>query len=232
MGNRIRLGGLIEVAENRLKEDIICIDDNFDIKKQENDILLNSRNAGFIVYDTENYLNDADEIIGIIRRIYRANRATPVILVPTDNPRNEIIKTAVDSQIKSFVNTSRPMGEQKNQFEKILTGFYRGNEDETVTAAEELLSEESQEIKNFVTDLYDAKQREEKRESTVIIKQKGTTEVLITSSVTLFKTVINIIVYVLAVIGIATLLYSDIRYAFMLELDHVIEVLMNMLPGR
>lgn len=96
-------------------------------------------------------------------------------------------------------------------------------------AAETVVAEENQEIKKFVGELYDAKQREEERENTVIINQKGTAEVLINSSVNVFKTVISIIVFILATIGLCTLIYPDIRAAFMKELVHVIEVLQRII---
>ena len=229
VGNEIKLGGLTEVAEQRLKEKIVCISENYDIVKQENDILRDSNGAAFIVYDTESYLNDAEEVISIIKRIYRANKAKPVILVPTDNPKNEIIKTAVDAGIKLFVNTSLSLGEQKDSFEKALLGFYEGNKSETVAGAEEVILEENREIKSFIGDLYDAKQREEERENTVIIKKKGTAEVLIGSGATLIRTIVSIILLILASIGAATLLYPDIRSVFLKEFMHVFEVVKNIL---
>jgi len=225
VGNEIKLGGLIEVAKQRLKEDVVCIEENFNIRRQENDILLKAENASFIVYDTESYLNDAEEIIAIIKRIYRTNKAKPVLLVPTDNPKNEIVKNAVDSQLKLFVNTSLSMGEQKDQFEKVLLGFYDANESKVAEEAQQILADENQEIKKFVGELYDAKQREEERENTIIINQKGTPEVLISFSERLFRTIISIIIFILAAIGVATLIYPDIRAAFMKEFLHVFEVL-------
>lgn len=229
VGNEIMLGGLIEVARHRLKEKVVCISENFDITKQENDILLNSAGASYIVYDTERYLNDAEEIIKIVKRIYRANNAKPILLIPTDNPKNAIIKCAVENQLKLFVNTALSMGDQKDQLEKIIAGFYEGNKSELVEAAEAAVEEDNQEIKAFVTDLYDAKQREEERENTVIINQKGTTEVLITSGVRFFKGIITIIVFILAAIGLSTLIYPDIRAAFMIEFSHVLDVLKSIL---
>jgi len=225
VGNEIKVGGLIEVAKQRLKEDVVCIEENFNIRRQENDILLKAENASFIVYDTESYLNDAEEIIAIIKRIYRTNKAKPVLLVPTDNPKNEIVKNAVDSQLKLFVNTSLSMGEQKDQFEKVLLGFYDANESKVAEEAQQILADENQEIKKFVGELYDAKQREEERENTIIINQKGTPEVLISFSERLFRTIISIIIFILAAIGVATLIYPDIRAAFMKEFLHVFEVL-------
>ena len=229
VGNELKIGGLIDAAKNRMGEDVVCIEESFNILKQENDILLKSEGASFIVYDTESYLNDSEDIIRIIKRIYRTNRAKPILLVPTDNPKSEIIKCAVEQQIKSFVNTSLPMSDQKDQFEKAIAGFYDSNETETVAAAAEAVEEENLDIKRFVGELYDAKQREEKRENTVIINQKGTPEVLLTFSVRLLRTIISIIIFILAAVGIATLLYPDIRAAFMKEFMHVINVLQGML---
>lgn len=214
VGNEIKLGGLIEVCRQRLNEEAVCIDEAFSIRKQENDILLRSKEASFIVYDTEQYLDDADQIISIIKRIYRANRAKPVILVPTSNPKNEIIKAAADQQLKLIVNTTLSMGEQKDLFEKCIAGFYDGNENEQLELAREEVEAENQDIRSFVSDLYDAKQREEEKENTVIIRKRGTAEVLLVFSIGFLKTVIGILIIILTAIGITTLLYSSIRTEF------------------
>ena len=76
VGSAIKLGGLIEVAENRLDEDIEIVNEDISILRQENEILLKAQGADFIVYDTEPYLNDAEEIVSIIKRIYRDRKST------------------------------------------------------------------------------------------------------------------------------------------------------------
>ena len=90
VGDRVKLGGLCEVIKNRLNDESVFIDEARDIKKQENDILA-AGSADFVVYDIDQYYNDSDEIISIIKRIQRTNKAKPILVVPTDNPKNEIV---------------------------------------------------------------------------------------------------------------------------------------------
>lgn len=214
VGKKIRFGQLVEVVENRIHDEVRYVEENDDIFKQENSILLACDTPKFVVYDTQQYLNDAVDIIEIIKRIYRTNKAKPILLVPTSNPNNEIVKNAVDGQIKLFVNTSASMSEQKDQFEKDIAGFYEENENEEIEAAKKVVSEENNNLKDYVQSLHDAKAREEEKENTVIVKKKGTAEVLLNASSKAFKTFIGIIVFILAAIGILTLTYDNVRAEF------------------
>lgn len=119
-------------------------------------------------------------MIGVIKRIWRTNHAAPILLVPTDNPKNEIVKAALAVQIKNIINVALSPGEQKDQLEKILTGYYAANGDrEDIRAAEDEVAEDTRTLTSFVGQLYDAKQREEEREHTVIVRKKGTPQVLL-----------------------------------------------------
>lgn len=214
VGKELKLGALIDVAKTRLGEEVVIVEPEIDIKKQENDILLKSEGARAIIYDTEQYYNDADEIIAIIKRIQRTNSAKPILLVPTSNPKNEILKNAVDAQIKNFVNTALSLGEQKDQFEKNMTDFFDVNKREDIEEVKEVIEEEDKNLKSYVTELYDASQREEERENTVIINQKGTTEVVVSTLSKIFRTIIGIIIILLCAIGVTTLIYDNIRGEF------------------
>ena len=86
VGDKIKLGHLTEALEQRLHQEVVFLPAAPDIRRQENDILLAAQGADAIVYDTDAYYNDGEELTGIIKRIWRTNHAAPILLVPTDNP--------------------------------------------------------------------------------------------------------------------------------------------------
>ena len=124
VGDPIKLGHLREALERRLHQEVASLPAAPDIRRQENDILLAAQGADAIIYDTDAYYNDGEELTGVIKRIWRTNHAAPILLVPTDNPKNEIVKAALAVQIKNIINVALSPGEQKDQLEKILTGYY------------------------------------------------------------------------------------------------------------
>lgn len=212
VGDEIKMGALVQVAKTRLKEDCVFVKEDFDITKQENDIILAAANEGScILYDTDQYYNDGEEIVSTIKRIYRANNIKPVLLVPTNNPNNEILKHAVANQIKNFINTSKSIGEQKDEFEKIYADYYEGNKREDVVAVEAVVDEENKTLNAYVTELYDARQREIEQEKTVIIKKKGSLQVALDFIVGFVKTVAIIIIIAFVVIGAISLIYAAPR---------------------
>ncbi|MDO4518392.1 MAG: hypothetical protein Q4B78_04210, partial [Bacillota bacterium] len=159
----------------------------------------------------------------IIKRIYRTNKAKPILLVPTDNPKNEIVKAALSQQIKNFINSSLMLGEQKDQLEKILVGFYEANEREDIQAAKKEVMEDEETLKEFTQSLYDAKQREEDRENTIIIKKKRTGEVVFGIIKDIFRVIFGIVSIVLMAIAIVALIYEAPRTALLDVLFQMIE---------
>ena len=123
VGNSIKLGGLAEVMLNRLNEQIEYLPEYFDIRKQENDILHSAKEARYILYDCREYYNDGKEIADTIKRIYRTNKAVPILVLDTDNPGNEIVKECLAQQIRNFINAGLSLSMQKDQLEKILVGY-------------------------------------------------------------------------------------------------------------
>lgn len=231
VGKQIKFGGLLEVLTNRTKEEYSFIQESNNIKTQENEILriASELNPRFIVYDTSEYYNDGEEIIKYIKRIYRANKISPVILVPTNNPDNEIVKSAIANQVKLFVNTSQSMGDQKDEFEKILLGFYENNAREDLDKAIEQVQQEQETLNEFVTKLYDSNQRELAKEKTIVINKKGITEVLLLNAKQILKWLATVVVIILTAIGITTLIYKDIRSEFIQLLIDISDELHSML---
>lgn len=220
VGNKLRLGGLVDVIKQRVGGEVFYIDESTSIKNQENDILA-INNAEYVIYDIDQYFDDSEELIDTIRKIQRTNSATPILYVQTDNPKNEIIKEAVARQIKNFINESRSLGDQKDQLEKIISGFYEANGRDDVEAVEKEVIEETKTLKSFMLDLFYAKQREDQKEKTVIINQKRKSEVAINVFVGILKTIFSVISVVLMALAIITLIYTEPREALLNVLNNI-----------
>lgn len=213
VGERIKLGGLTEVIKLRQSAEYIILPESPDIKRQENDILA-IQDVSFVIYDMDQYYNDSRELIDIIKRIARTNKAKPVLVVPTDNPKNEIVKCAVDSQIKYFINSAKSLGEQKDELEKILNGFYEANAREDILAAEEEVQKDHKRLNEFVEELYDAKQREDEKENTIIIKKKRNLEIIVDTLGAILRILFSIVIILMVAIAVMTLMYESSRQAF------------------
>lgn len=228
VGSEYRLSAMAEVVTKRLNENVEYIPENISIKNQENDILALGE-AKYIIYDIDQYFDETVEIINIIKRIQRVNKAKPILYVATDNPKSEIIKAAVAAQIKSFINESLSLGMQKDQLEKIINGFYEVHGRDDVRAAEGEINNDNKTLNEFVGELYDAKQREEEKEHTIIINKKGRLEVIIDVVVSILKFLFAALSVVLIAIAIITLIYKDTREALFYVLDNTLGEILSMI---
>lgn len=228
VGSEYRLSAMAEVVTKRLDETVGYIQENISIKNQENDILALGE-AKYIIYDIDQYFDETAEIINIIKRIQRVNKAKPILYVATDNPKSEIIKAAVVAQIKSFINESLSLGMQKDQLEKIINGFYEVHERDDVRAAEDEVNNDNKTLNEFVGELYDAKQREEEKEHTIIINKKGRLEVVIDVVISILKFIFAALSVVLIAIAIITLIYKDTREALFYVLDNTLGEILSMI---
>lgn len=228
VGSEYRLSAMAEVVTKRLDETVGYIHENISIKNQENDILALGE-AKYIIYDIDQYFDETVEIINIIKRIQRVNKAKPILYVATDNPKSEIIKAAVAAQIKSFVNESLSLGQQKDQLEKIINGFYEVHGRDDVRAAEGEINNDNKTLNEFVGELYDAKQREEEKEHTIIINKKGRLEVVIDVVISILKFIFATLSVVLIAIAIITLIYKDTREALFYVLNNTLKEIFSMI---
>lgn len=228
VGSEYRLSAMAEVVTKRLDETVGYIQENISIKNQENDILALGE-AKYIIYDIDQYFDETVEIINIIKRIQRVNKAKPILYVATDNPKSEIIKAAVAAQIKSFINESLSLGMQKDQLEKIINGFYEVHGRDDVSAVEEEINNDNKTLNEFVGELYDAKQREEEKEHTIIINKKGRLEVVIDVVISILKFIFAALSVVLIAIAIITLIYKDTREALFYVLDNTLGEILSMI---
>ena len=163
VGSEYRLSAMAEVVTKRLDETVGYIQENISIKNQENDILALGE-AKYIIYDIDQYFDETVDIINIIKRIQRVNKAKPILYVATDNPKSEIIKAAVAAQIKSFINESLSLGMQKDQLEKIINGFYEVHGRDDVSAVEEEINNDNKTLNEFVGD-FTMRSKEKKKKN-------------------------------------------------------------------
>ena len=118
---------------------------------------------------------------------------------------------------------------QKDQLEKILVGYYENNKREDLEAAEEIITEENKTVNEFVQNLYDAKQREEEKERTVIIKKKGNGEVAIDTVKGIIRAIFTVISIVLMSLAVITLIYDEPRLALFKVLNEILLEIQNMI---
>lgn len=102
------------------------------IKKQVAEISAAAeKGCDAIIYDSRNYLEDAEVIADVISSIRRANGAKPVLLVPTANEKNALIGACLNKDIKLFINTGTGTPtDWKKELVLCITGHYDAEENE------------------------------------------------------------------------------------------------------
>lgn len=228
VGDKFKFGSVAEVVSSQ-GEEIIYISEDTDITRQETDILKAAAGAAWIFYDVNQYYNDSWEIVKIIKQIYRANKVKAVLLVQTTNPKSEFVKCAVSQQLKNLVNMSVSMTDQKEQIEKIMLDFYDANPREDIALIEEAVRDNEKTLNEFVEELYDAKEREIKKDKTVIINKKRRSEIAIGTVKGILKTIFSVISIGLMAVAVITLIYTEPREALFSTLSRIYWEVMSMI---
>ena len=151
VGSKIDGNFASEVAKNRNIE-IVFVDKNSDITKQTNDILFaikTHETPTHIIYDADQYNNDAEEIAAEIIKIKNHNNAKPIVATISLHSGNVLVRACMDAGIKNFVNLSRGNFERKDALEKILTGYNDINEFKEIETIKRIREEEKQHFDNF-----------------------------------------------------------------------------------
>ena len=125
-GDRAAGNFIYEVAKKRNIE-VNHIEENIDIKKQENDILFQLSKAKYLVTDIEQYINEADEIVESLDAIKKLG-AKIIVLTSSLSSDNLLISKLVDIDIKNFISKADNLSSMKNELEKNLTDYYDINE--------------------------------------------------------------------------------------------------------
>lgn len=212
VGDKDRLSGISEVIKTRTEEKYEYIKERNSILEQENDILA-YQDVSYIIYDIDQYFDDTEEIIEEIKAISRTNKAKPILYVKTDNPRNEVIKEAVANGIKHFINESCSLTSQKDEFEKIISGYFEANGRDDIEKVKEEIEKDERKLNSFVKEIYEDSKREKRKEKTVIIKKKRESEVIIETLEKILKLIFSILITGLVSISLVTLIYKDTRLA-------------------
>lgn len=88
--------------------------------------ILRQTDCTTMVFDVEQYIDDAEKISEEIIRLSNANNAEIIIFCPGYNPKSEIIRELSKRQIYNYIFSVNPTG-QKEQIMKCITGYYRVN---------------------------------------------------------------------------------------------------------
>ena len=76
-----------------------------------------------VVYDIEQYTDEADKVAEAIQRIGKLNNAIPVIYAPGYLPQSTVIKALTERGVKTFIFPTI-LSEQKDHFLKCLNGYF------------------------------------------------------------------------------------------------------------
>ena len=103
------------------------------LKTYEPELLSKLAGYNYVVYDTEPYIDDAEDLAAIIESIYKANAVTPIVMVNTINPTNTMVKACLNRGIKSFINLGvGSVSDLKEQLVKNISNYYEANGREEV----------------------------------------------------------------------------------------------------
>lgn len=147
VGNQDK-GYFVQDVAEKLKLKCEYIKENIHIQNQVKEIMNHSDACKYIVYDIEQYADDADEIVNWILKTQTAINCKSIIFAIGYNPGSEIISLLWKNGIRNFIFPNF-LGKQKEDLELCINGYFenfgyesRGiNFDETET--EEKENEES-----------------------------------------------------------------------------------------
>ena len=94
------------------------------------------------------------------------------------------------------------------------------------------MAEDTRTLTSFVGQLYDAKQREEEREHTVIVRKKGTPQVLLEALGTVIRVLFGAVSIALMAIAMLALLYDNTRELLLQNLQQLWQEICSMLGNR
>lgn len=121
------------------------------IKDHTNDIMFAANSAGaYIIYDVDQYNDDAWLIAEEISRVCKAKNAVPIIYLPAFVPESNMAKAMVDNGIKGFI-TAGTAADLKDQLEKNLTGYFESNERKEIESIRAVQEEERLRMQQFTT---------------------------------------------------------------------------------
>lgn len=135
------------------KEKVEYIDEALHIKDQAEAILRFNEEATVVIYDIEQYADEAKELVHWINRIEDALKIKTIIFAAGYSPKSTVCRMLWDAGVKNFI-FSIYLGDQKEDLEYCLTGYYENfgyEEKRGFSFEEEEEKEESEEKKKTRT---------------------------------------------------------------------------------
>lgn len=134
-------------------EKVEYIDEALHIKDQAESILRFNEEATVVIYDIEQYADEAKELVHWINRIEDALKIKTIIFAAGYSPKSTVCRMLWDAGMKNFI-FSIYLGDQKEDLEYCLTGYYENfgyEEKRGFSFEEEEEKEESEEKKKTRT---------------------------------------------------------------------------------
>lgn len=104
-------------------EKVEYIDEALHIKDQAEAILRFNDEATVVIYDIEQYADEAKELVHWINRIEDALKIKTIIFAAGYSPQSTVCRMLWDAGVKNFI-FSIYLGDQKEDLEYCLTGYY------------------------------------------------------------------------------------------------------------
>ncbi|MGL4485351.1 MAG: hypothetical protein ACRCUS_10395 [Anaerovoracaceae bacterium] len=138
-----------EVAKLRAF-DFNYIEPKGNIKEQTNDILFLGKSNDWIIYDIEQYINPAEEIVEEIKTITMAINTQPIIFAPSFTPGSKLTTALIENDIKRFIVKGSATG-LKDQLEKNMAGYFDKLQRKEIKDSQRHIEEEKKILKSFKT---------------------------------------------------------------------------------
>lgn len=125
------------------------------LNKQQSEIMLsiNEFKPDVIVYEMEQYFDEAEEVASIIAGIKKASGIKVVLHVPTDNPNNIVNRACFDQGLYNLLPSTLNPTDKKTEFAKFFTDYYEksGTQNELAEKIEEAKEKQRLEFNKFKT---------------------------------------------------------------------------------
>lgn len=115
-------GAWISEEAFKLNADVEFISEDTDINNQVN-VILASKDCTCMVFEAEQYLNDAEEIAEGIKKISAVNNAKAILYAPGHTGETTLIRAATSAGLKYFI-LGFTLSDQKDELFKCINGYY------------------------------------------------------------------------------------------------------------
>lgn len=120
-------GGFIKefLEKDSIGEKVEFIKPQGNIVNQTSEIIMvANKGCKAIIYDVDEYNDDAEILIAEILKVKKATGAVPILLTHTSNPNNVLMIAAWENGIKRYIDASKDMTSLKEQLSLCISGYY------------------------------------------------------------------------------------------------------------